>query len=93
MASLQAGAWWPSSSTRAQNQSSGDASTSPAVLCERARRPSRLSGDGSLHWVPRQNTGTSRRIEPYSTLEASGECTASFRSPGGRTAAARGRWH
>ena len=32
-----------------QNQSSGDASTSPAVLCERARRPSRLAEDGSLH--------------------------------------------
>jgi hypothetical protein len=32
-----------------QNQSSGDASTSPVVLCERARRPLDLSGDGSLH--------------------------------------------
>ena len=37
------------SAISSQNQSSNDTSTSPAVLCERARRPSRLSGDGSLH--------------------------------------------
>ena len=34
---------------RAQNRSSHEASTSPAVLCERARRPNRLAEDGSLH--------------------------------------------
>ena len=56
--SLPSTAWWPSS---LENQSSGDASTSPAVLWERGRARKRLAEDGSLHRALRQNTGPSRR--------------------------------
>ena len=69
-----------------QNQSSGDASTSPAVLFELARRPSRLSGDGSLHRALRQNTGPSRRqLGRSRPRDSSDECTAARWSPGGVT--------
>ena len=60
----------------AAESESGDASTSPAVLFELARCPSRLSGDGSLHWALRQNTGPSRRqLGRSRPRDSSDECT------------------
>ena len=88
MASLQAGAWWPSSSTRAKNRSSGGASTSLATPCERPRRPRGLAEDGSLQWALRQDTGTSRRqLERSCPWRASDECAVTLRGADGRAPA------